>query len=327
MRRREFITLLGGTTATWPLAGRAEQPTIPVIGFLNVASANPFARLVAAFRQGLNGAGYIEGQNVAIEFRWADGQVDRLPAMAADLVRRQVAVIVTGGGEPSVFAAKAATSTIPVVFNVGRNPADLGLVASLGRPGGNITGVNIFTAELAAKRLGLLHDLMPKISVIVHLVNPNFPSTEINAREVEAAARVRNLLIILVKASTKNEIDAAFATILQKKAEALLVGADPFFLSQREHIAALSVRYAIPAIYEFRDYAEVGGLISYGTNLTEAYRQEGVYAGRILKGEKPSELPVLQLTKFELVINLKTAKTLGLAIPSGVLAIADEVIE
>ena len=327
MRRREFIKLFGAVAAAWPVAASGQQPTIPVIGFLNVASANPFARFVAAFRQGLKGAGYIEGQNVAIEFRWADGQVDRLPAMAADLVRRQVAVIVTGGGEPSVFAAKAATSTIPVVFNVGRNPANLGLVANLGRPGGNITGVNIFTAELAAKRLGLLRDLMPKISVIAHLVNPNFPSTETNAREVEEAARVRDLQIILVKASTKNEIDAAFSTILQKKAEALLVGADPFFLSQREHVVALSVRYAIPAIYEFRDYTEVGGLISYGTSLTEAYRQEGVYAGRILKGEKPSELPVLQLTKFELVINLKTAKTLGLAIPSGVLAIADEVIE
>jgi putative ABC transport system substrate-binding protein len=327
MHRRDFITLLGGTLATWPLAVRAQQPRTPVVGFLSVGSSNTSALLVAAFRQGLKETGYIEGQNVAIEFRWADGQYDQLPALASDLVRRQVAVIVTAGGEGSAFAAKAASSTIPIVFNVGRNPVGLGLVASLGHPGGSITGINLFSAELAAKRLGLLHDLTPATSVVAHLVNPKFPVTEDSVREVEKAAGVIGLQIVLVKASSESEIDAAFATIFQNGARALLVGADPFFRGQREHIAVLSARYAIPAIYEFRDFVEAGGLISYGTSLTEAYRQEGVYAGRILKGEKPSELPVLQLTKFELVINLKAAKTLGLAIPSGVLAIADEVID
>lgn len=326
MRRREFITAIGVTAAS-TLMARAQQPRIPLVGFLSVGSANTSALLVAAFRQGLQETGYIEGQNIAIEFRWADGQYDQLPALASDLVGRQVAVIVTAGGEGSAFAAKAASSTIPIVFNVGRNPVGLGLVASLSHPGGRITGINLFSAELAAKRLGLLHDLMPTTSVIAHLVNPKFPTTEDNIREVEKAAGPIGLQIVLLKASSESEIDAAFATILQNGARALLVGADPFFRGQREHIAALSVRYAIPAIYEFRDFVEAGGLISYGTSLTEAYRQEGVYAGRILKGEKPSELPVLQLTKFELVINLKAAKTLGLAIPSGVLAIADEVID
>jgi putative tryptophan/tyrosine transport system substrate-binding protein len=326
MRRREFITAIGVTAAS-PLMARAQQPRIPLVGFLSVGSANPSALLVAAFRQGLQETGYIEGQNIAIEFRWADGQYDQLPTLASDLVRREVAVIVTAGGEGSAFAAKAASSTIPIVFNVGRNPVSLGLVASLSHPGGHITGINLFSAELAAKRLGLLHDLMPTTSVIAHLVNPKFPTTEDNIREVEKAAGAIGLQIVLVKAGSESEIDAAFATILQNGARALLVGADPFFRDQREHIAALSARYAIPAIYEFRDFVEAGGLISYGTSLTEAYRQEGVYAGRILKGEKPSELPVLQLTKFELVINLKVAKTLGLAIPSGVLAIADEVID
>jgi putative tryptophan/tyrosine transport system substrate-binding protein len=326
MRRREFITAIGVTAAS-PLMARAQQPRIPLVGFLSVGSANTSALLVAAFRQGLQETGYIEGQNIAIEYRWADGQYDQLPALASDLVSRQVAVIVTAGGEGSAFAAKAASSTIPIVFNVGRNPVSLGLVASLSHPGGHITGINLFSAELAAKRLGLLHDLMPTTSVIAHLVNPKFPTTEDNIREVEKAAGAIGLQIVLVKAGSESEIDAAFATILQNGARALLVGADPFFRDQREHIAALSARYAIPAIYEFRDFVEAGGLISYGTSLTEAYRQEGVYAGRILKGEKPSELPVLQLTKFELVINLKVAKTLGLAIPSGVLAIADEVID
>jgi putative ABC transport system substrate-binding protein len=326
MRRREFITAIGVTAAS-ALTAQAQQPRIPLVGFLSVGSANTSALLVASFRQGLQETGYIEGQNITIEFRWADGQYDQLPALASDLVRRQAAVIVTAGGEGSAFAAKAASSTIPIVFNVGRNPVGLGLVASLGHPGGRITGINLFSAELAAKRLGLLHDLMPTTSVIAHLVNPKFPTTEDNIREVEKAAGAIGLQIVLVKASSESEIDAAFATILQNGARALLVGADPFFRGQSEHIAALSVRYAIPAIYEFRDFVEAGGLISYGTSLTEAYRQEGVYAGRILKGEKPSELPVLQLTKFELVINLKTAKTLGLAIPSGVLAIADDVID
>jgi putative tryptophan/tyrosine transport system substrate-binding protein len=327
MKRREFITLFGGTAATWPFAAYAQQPVMPVIGFLHVGSADPFARFVDAFRKGLKEAGYIEGQNLAIEFRWANGQNNQLPALAADLVRRQVAIIVTGGGEASVLAAKAATTTIPIVFNAGRDPVEIGLVASLGRPGGNITGINILTAELPAKRLGLLHDLIPTASVIAHLVNPNFPATETNAREVEAAARVIGLQLVLVKASSENEIDEAFAAILQKRAGALLVGVDPFFLGQREHIVALSKRYAIPAIYEFRDFADAGGLISYGTSLVEAYRQEGVYAGRILKGEKPSEIPVFQLTKFELVINRKTANALGVKISDNLLSLADEVIE
>jgi putative ABC transport system substrate-binding protein len=300
---------------------------MPVVGFLNVGSANSFALFVAAFRQGLKETGYFVGQNVAIEFRWANGQYDSLPSLAADLVQRQVAVIVTGGGEPSALAAKATTTTIPIVFNVGRDPVTVGLVASLGRPGGNVTGINIFSAELAAKRLGLLHDLMPTTSVIVHLVNPNFPSTEINVREVESAARVSGLQIVLLKASSESEIDTAFETMVQKRAGALLVGADPFFNSRRDQIAALAERYAIPAIYEFREFAEAGGLISYGTSLPEAYRQQGVYAGRILKGEKPSELPVLQMTKFELVINLKSAKAIGVKISDNLLSLADEVIE
>jgi putative ABC transport system substrate-binding protein len=327
MRRRDFITLLGGAMASWPLAARAQQPAMPVVGFLHVASARPFAHLVAGLRQGLKETGYIEGQNIAIEYRWAEGQYDLLPAMAADLVRRQVAVIVTGGGERSVFAAKAATATIPIVFIIGSDPVKLGLVASLGRPGGNLTGVNRFATEVEAKRLGLLHELLPTASVIAHLVNPNYPPTETIVREVEAAARVIGRQIVLLTASSESDIDAAFATISQMRAGALLVGSDPFFNSRRDQIVALAARHALPAIYEPREFAMAGGLMSYGTNIVDAYRQMGFYAGKILKGEKPGDLPVVQPTKFTLVLNLKTAKALSLTLAPGLLAIADEVIE
>jgi len=335
MRRRELITVLGGAAASpmlWPFAAGARQPAVPVVGFLHVGSADPFAHLVAGFRQGLKETGFVEGQNVAVEFRWADGRYDRLPALAADLARRQVAVILTGGGEPSIFAVRAASATIPIVFNIGSDPVRLGIVASLGRPGGSATGVNILSVELAAKRLGLLNDLvpkdsMPKDSAFAFLVNPNFPPTETNIEQVEAAGRSIGRQFLLLKASSENEIDAAFTTIAQVRAGALLVGTDPFFTSRRAQIVASAARLGIPAMYEQREFALAGGLISYGTSLAHSYRQQGVYVGRILKGEKAGDLPVIQPTKFELVINLKTAKALGLEIPDTVLALADEVIE
>jgi putative tryptophan/tyrosine transport system substrate-binding protein len=327
MKRREFLSLLGGAAAAWPLAARAQQPGMPMIGFLHVASAGPFAHLIAGLRRGLGETGHVEGQNVTIEFRWADGRYDRLAELAADLVRRQVAVIVTGGGEAPALAAKAATATIPIVFNTGRDPVKVGLVTSLGRPGGNVTGVNLFTTELAEKRLGLMHDLIPAGALFALLVNPSFPGAEEITQDAQAAARAVGRATYVVTARSESEIDAAFAAIVEMRAGALLVGVDPFFNSRRNQIVALAARYAIPAVYEQREFAVAGGLMSYGTSLTDAYRQQGIYAGRILRGEKPSELPVMQLSKFELVINLKTAEALGLAIPPGVLAIADEVME
>jgi putative tryptophan/tyrosine transport system substrate-binding protein len=326
MKRREFITLLGGAAA-WPLAALGQQSAMRVVGFLHVASAKPFAHIVAGFREGLKETGIVEGKDIAIEFRWAEGQVDRLPEMAADLVHRQVAVLVTGGGEAPALAAKAATATIPIVFNIGNNPVEVGLVASINRPGGNATGVNILTDELEAKRLGLLHELVPTASTIAHLVNPTFPPTATNVSDVVNAARVMGLEIIHLEASNIMGIDDAFAKIQDKRVGAVLVGADPFFNGQRDQIVALAARQSLPAIFEQREFATAGGLMSYGTSIAAAYRQMGIYAGRILKGEKPADLPVVQSVKFELVINLKTAKTLGLTIPSGVLSIADELIE
>jgi putative ABC transport system substrate-binding protein len=322
--RRKFLATLGGGAAAWPLAARAQQSAMPVVGFLGTASPGPFAHLVAGFRRGLQETGFVEDRNVVIEYRWAEGHYDRVPALMA---RRQVAVIVTVGGETSAAAAKAATTTIPIVFNAATDPVKLGLVASLARPGGNATGVNTFTTELAEKRLGLLHDLVPAASTIAVLLNPVFAPAAVNARESETAARAVGKEVVIFNASSETEIETAFAKIVQARPGALLVGSDPFFNSRRDRIVLLAARHAIPAIYEWREFAEAGGLMSYGTSLVEAYRQQGVYAGRILKDEKPADLPVVQLSKFELVINLKTAKALGLAIPPGVLAIADEVIE
>jgi putative tryptophan/tyrosine transport system substrate-binding protein len=327
MRRREFITLLGGSALAWPLKTRAQQTAAPVIGFLHGGSPGTRLPLVAAFREGLKETGYVEGDNVIIKYVWADDQNGRLPALAADLVRSQVAVIAAVGGEPTAFAAKIATSSIPIVFIAGGDPVTAGLVANMARPGGNITGVNMFTVELQAKRLGLLHELIPSASTIALLVDPNFPPSDLIANEVERAAHVIGRQVIVLKTRSEPDIDAAFATMLQINAGALLVGAGPFFNSRRNQIVTLAAHHAIPAIYEFRDSALAGGLMSYGTSLADAYRHSGVYAGRILKGEKPAEIPVLQPTKFELVINLKTAKALRLTIPPGVLAIADEVIE
>ena len=321
MRRRNFIAGLGAVAL--PFAARAQSA--PVIGFMHIASAGAMSHLVTAFRQGLKDSG-ADG-NVPMEFRWAEGHYDRLPALAADLVRRRVAVIVTGGGENPALAAKAATSTIPIVFNIGNDPVKAGLVASIGRPGGNITGVNILTGELATKRLGLLHDLLPKSVAFAHLVNPRFPQTEIIVKDVIAAARTMGREIILLRASTDSEIDAVFAALPQQQVGGLMVAADPFFNSHREQIVLWAVRHGLPAAYEQREFVVAGGLMSYSTSITAAYRQMGLYAGRILKGEKPTELPVVQAAKFELVVNLKTAKTLGLTLPSGLLSIVDEVIE
>jgi ABC-type uncharacterized transport system substrate-binding protein len=326
IRRRAFITLLGSAAAAWPLAARGQQPTMPVIGFLNGASPEGYAPYVTAFRQGLKEAGYVEGQNVTIEYRWAEGQYDRLPALAADLVRRNVTVI-AATSTPAAQAAKALTSTVPIVFTTGDDPIKLGLVASFNRPGGNATGVSHLIGELGSKRLGLLRELLPGITVITTLLNPNFPGAERQLRDAEAAAGALGLQLIVLRASTEREIDAAFATMAQQGASALVVGGDPSFVARREQIVALAARHAIPTIYPVRDFAVAGGLMSYGTDFADAYRQAGVYTGRIVRGEKPADLPVQRSTKFELVINLKTARTLGVTIPAGVFSIADEVIE
>jgi putative ABC transport system substrate-binding protein len=327
MRRREFITLLGGATAAWPLAARGQQPAMPVIGFIHILSPETVPRFVPAFRQGLKEVGYVEGQNLAVEYRWAQGQYDRLPGLVADLVRRQVAVIAATGGDPSPQIAKAATQTIPIVFTANSDPVAEGLVTSLNRPGGNATGVTIFGPAAVTKRLQLLRDLMPQVVAIAYLMNPNNPNAEFELQAAQTAARSLGLEMLVLRAGTERELDTALATTLQQQADALLVASDTFFVGRREQVVTLAARHQIPAIYYLREFAEAGGLMTYGNSLPDVYRHVGVYVGRILKGEKPSELPVMQPTKFELVINLKTAKALGLEIPPMLLARADEVIE
>jgi putative tryptophan/tyrosine transport system substrate-binding protein len=326
MRWREFITLLGGATIARPLAVRAQQKAMPVIGFLHFGSAGPFAYQVTAFRQGLSQTGYVEGQNVAIETRWAEDRYDRLPALAADLVGRKVDLIVAEG-PPSASAAKKATSTIPIVFSVGTDPVADGLVASLARPGGNLTGVSIMASELAAKRLELLSELVPQARVIALLVNANNPITEPMIRDVQEGARAKRVQLQILKAGSEGEIDSAFAALANLHAGALIVGDDVFFTTRREQLVALAARYAVPVIERWREFAVSGGLISYGPSLTDTNRQLGIYAGKILKGAKPADLPVQQPTTFELVVNLKTANALGLTVPPSILARADEVIE
>ena len=326
MRRRDFIALLGGAAA-WPLTARAQQQKVPVVGFLGSTSAPPWTHLVAGFRAGLKEAGFTEGQNVAITFRWADGQYDRLPGLAAELVRSRVDILVATGGLPTITAAKAATSDIPIVFTLGSDPVALGIVASLNRPGGNITGAILFTATIDAKRFGLLNDMAPNATVTAVLVNPKNPTIPARSRELEAAAATLGKRLQFLHASTPQELEAAFGALGRLGAGALFVGADPFLNSMRGTIVGLAARHAIPAIYEQREFAMAGGLMSYGTDFADSYRRAGVYAGRILKGEKPADLPVVQATKFELVINLKTAKALGIEVPPGISAQADEVIE
>jgi putative ABC transport system substrate-binding protein len=324
MKRREFITLLGGTAA-WPLAARAQQRAMPVVGFLGPESAEGgFFPMAAAFRHGLNEAGYVEGQNMALEFHWARGQSDRLRALAAELVRRQVALIATSGTVSSL-AAKAATTTIPIVFSTAADPIAMGLVASLNRPGGNLTGVSPLSAEVAPKRLELLHEIVPTAAIIAALLNPSNPNSV--SKDLQAAASTLGVQFHVLHASTERDFDTAFASLLQGRAGALVIGSDPFFISQIPQLAALTVRHAVPAIYQYREFAAAGGLMSYGGSNTASYHLVGVYTGRILKGEKPADLPVQQVTKVELIINLKTAKTLGLTVPLSLLSRADEVIE
>jgi len=324
MQRREFIA--GLAAAAWPLTAYAQQPALPVVGFVNAAgAADAYA---AAFRRGLNETGYIEGQNVTVEYHWLEGRFDRLPALMADLVRRRVAVIATPGGNLAALTAKAATTTIPIVFGVGEDPVKLGLIASLARPGGNATGINFFVQEVVAKRLGLLHDLVPKAVRIAVLVNPaNAPTAESTLRDIPEAARALGLQIQVHKASTSREIEAALATLERERADALFVAPDVFFTARRVQFATLATRHAIPAVYGNRDFVEAGGLMSYGTNLADMFRQVGVYTGQILKGAKPADLPVIQPTKFVFAINLQTARALGLTVPPDLLSIADEVIE
>ena len=327
MRRRDFIKVIAGSAIAWPLAARAQQSAMPVIGFLHSGLPEPNVNRVAAFRKGLSEAGYVEGQNVTIEYRWAVGQDDRLADLAADLIRRRVAVIATPGSPSALLAAKAATTTIPIVFLIGRDPVALGLVASLNRPGGNATGVYLQLMELVAKGLGLLRELAQGANRFVVLVNPNTAYTDVVVKDLEASALALGLPIEFLRASTGREIDAAFANLVEKPGGALLVGPDAVFVSRRAQIVTLAARHALPAIYPTRDFAEIGGLMSYGPDLADAYHQTGVYVGRVLKGENPADLPVVQPTKFELVINLNTARALGLTVPDRLLAVADEVIE
>ena len=326
MRRREFIALLGGA-AVWPLAARAQQPALPVIGYLNFGSPEFDTARLTGLRRGLSQTGYVEGRNLVIEYRWAGNQTDRLPALAAELVQLRVAVIVAAGSRPAL-AAKAATTSIPIVFGVGADPVQLGLVASLNRPGGNLTGFNAYSSELGAKGLALLHELVPSAATIGFLENPNKPATfELTTRDVLAAAPVIGLRVQVLKAGTDREIDAAFVSLAQARTGALLVPADIFFNNRRERLIELAAHHGIPTMYPYHEFVVAGGLISYGTSLMDAYREVGLYTARILKGEKPADLPVIQATKLELIINLKTAKALGLQIPDRLLALADEVIE
>jgi putative tryptophan/tyrosine transport system substrate-binding protein len=327
MRRREFIAIIGSAAAVWPRIARAQQPAMPIVGFVTGRSPEDSARLGAAFRKGLNQTGHVDGQNVMVEYHWLEGQYNRLPSLMADLVGRRVAVIAALVNAASL-AAKAATTTTPIVFLVAEDPVSLGLVASLARPGGNMTGVNVLFAELVAKRLGLLHDLVPKAVRVAVLVNPtNASNAEATLREIPEAARGLGLQIQVMNASTSREIDAAFASVVRERADALFVAPDGFFISRRVQLATLAARHAIPATYASREAVEVGGLMSYGTDIVDMYRQVGVYTGQILKGAKPADLPVLQSTKFEFVINLQTARALGLEVPPGLLTAADEVIE
>ena len=328
MKRREFLTLLGGAAAAWPLATRAQQPAMPVIGFVNIRSGDTSARIATPFRKGLNETGYVEGQNVTVEYHWLDGRYDRLPSLMADLVRRRVAVIVTPGYSAAAQAAKAATTTIPIVFGVGGDPVTLGLVASLARPGGNATGINFFTQEVAAKRLGLFHDLVPKAARIALLVNPaNPPIAEAISRDIPEAARAIGLQIQVLNASTSREIEAAFATIGRDRADALFIAPDGFFVSRRSQFVTLASRDRIPTSCSNREMLEAGLLMSYGADNLDMYHQVGVYTGQILKGANPADLPVLQSTKFEFVINMQTARTLGIEVPNSLQLLADELIE
>ena len=325
--RRELLAALGGAAAGWPLAARAQQQPMPVIGFLHSGSPEPYANRVSAFRKGLGEAGYVEGQNLAIEFRWAAGQDDRLPDLAADLIRRRVAAIATPASTPASLAVKAATTTIPIIFAIAADPVAMGLVASLNRPGGNATGVSLQTVELVPKQLEMLRELTPRANRFVALVNPNSAFTDAIVKDLQASASVLGLRIEILRAGTGREIDAAFANLVQKPGGALLISPDAFFFSRNAQIVTLAARHALPTVYSVRESAEIGGLMSYGTNIANAFRLTGIYVGRILKGEKPTDLPVLQPTKFELVVNLNTARALGITIPPTLLAIADEVIE